>query len=95
LQAAWELDFWGRFRRGIESADASLQARPPITTAFLVALAADVAAANYVELRSLQEQLAFTRSERQRTAGHAAAAPRCALRAGACPNWTWPRRARR
>src|SRR5437016_6224945 len=26
LAAAWELDFWGKFRRGIESADASLDA---------------------------------------------------------------------
>src|SRR5262249_32004698 len=24
LQAAWELDFWGKFRRGIESADAAV-----------------------------------------------------------------------
>jgi outer membrane protein TolC len=26
LDAAWELDFWGRFRRGVESADANLAA---------------------------------------------------------------------
>jgi outer membrane protein TolC len=26
FDAAWELDFWGRFRRGIEAADASLSA---------------------------------------------------------------------
>jgi NodT family efflux transporter outer membrane factor (OMF) lipoprotein len=61
LQAAWELDFWGKFRRGIESADAALEASAADYDAFLVALAAEVASA-YIDLRSLQEQLAFTRA---------------------------------
>jgi len=61
LEAAWELDFWGRFRRGIESADASLEASVADYDAFLVALAGDVALA-YVRVRSLQEQLGFTRA---------------------------------
>jgi NodT family efflux transporter outer membrane factor (OMF) lipoprotein len=64
LQAVWELDFWGKFRRGIESADAALEASVADYDAFLVALAADVAT-DYVALRSLQEQLAFTRSNVQ------------------------------
>lgn len=61
LQAAWELDFWGKFRRGIESADASLQAAVADYDAFRVALIADVAS-EYVTMRSLQEQLATTRA---------------------------------
>ncbi len=61
LQAAWELDFWGRFRRGIESADASLQASVADYDTALILLAADTAS-NYVLIRSLQEQLRFTRA---------------------------------
>jgi NodT family efflux transporter outer membrane factor (OMF) lipoprotein len=59
LEAAWELDFWGRFRRGIESTDAALDASVADYDAVLVLLAADVAS-TYVEIRSLQEQLGFT-----------------------------------
>src|SRR5260221_3057019 len=58
LEAAWELDFWGRFRRGIESADAALDASVAGYDAVLVLLVAEVAS-NYVLIRSLQEQLAF------------------------------------
>ncbi len=61
LEAAWELDFWGRFRRGIEAADAALDASVADYDGVLVLLAADVASV-YVLLRSLQEQLAFTRT---------------------------------
>jgi len=61
LQATWELDFWGRFRRGIESADAALDASVADYDAALVLLAAEVAS-DYVLIRSLQEQLAFTRA---------------------------------
>jgi NodT family efflux transporter outer membrane factor (OMF) lipoprotein len=61
LQAAWELDFWGRFRRGIESADAALEASVADCDAVLVLLAADVASA-YVDIRSRQEQLDYTRA---------------------------------
>ncbi len=64
LEAAWELDFWGRFRRGVESADAALQASVADYDAVLVLVAADVAS-SYMVLRSLQEQLAFTRSNVQ------------------------------
>jgi NodT family efflux transporter outer membrane factor (OMF) lipoprotein len=60
LQAVWELDFWGKFRRGIESADAALEASVADYDAFLVALAAEVAT-QYVAVRSLQERLELTR----------------------------------
>jgi NodT family efflux transporter outer membrane factor (OMF) lipoprotein len=61
LEAAWELDFWGRFRRGIETADAALDASVADYDSVLVLLASDVASV-YVEIRSLQEQLGFTRA---------------------------------
>ena len=61
LQAAWELDFWGKFRRGIESADASLDASVADFDSILVVLTSDVAS-NYVQIRSLQEELNYTRA---------------------------------
>jgi NodT family efflux transporter outer membrane factor (OMF) lipoprotein len=61
LEAAWELDFWGRFRRGIEAADALLEASLADYDDLSVLLAADVAT-SYLLLRSLQAQLAITRA---------------------------------
>jgi NodT family efflux transporter outer membrane factor (OMF) lipoprotein len=61
FDAAWELDFWGRFRRGIESADAQLLASVANYDDALVSLVAEVAL-NYITLRTLQEQLAVARS---------------------------------
>ena len=43
FDAAWELDFWGRFRRGIESADANLAATVADYDNALVSLTAEVA----------------------------------------------------
>ncbi len=59
--AAWELDVWGRFRRGIESDDASLYASVMDYDDALTTLVSDVATA-YVSLRSNEEQLALARS---------------------------------
>ncbi len=61
LQAAWELDFWGKFRRGIESADASLLSQVADYDTIMVSVIADTAS-NYVLIRSLQERLAFARA---------------------------------
>jgi NodT family efflux transporter outer membrane factor (OMF) lipoprotein len=60
LQAAWELDFWGKFRRGIEAADAELLATVADYDAVLVTLVSDVAA-NYLLTRSLEERLEYAR----------------------------------
>jgi NodT family efflux transporter outer membrane factor (OMF) lipoprotein len=60
LHAAWELDFWGKFRRGIESADASVLASVADYDAVLVTLVSDVAT-NYILLRATEEQLAYAR----------------------------------
>ena len=60
LDAAWEIDFWGRFRRAVESADASLIASIADYDAVLVTLTADVAA-TYTLIRIFQERLAVAR----------------------------------
>ncbi|MCU0958555.1 MAG: efflux transporter outer membrane subunit [Pirellulaceae bacterium] len=58
---AWELDLWGRFRRGIEAADAHLEAQVEDYDDVLVILQAEVAA-TYVQLRTIEEQLVYTRN---------------------------------
>ncbi len=55
LQASWEIDFWGKFRRAIESSDASLLAAIADYDNTLVTLTADVANA-YVQIRTIQER---------------------------------------
>lgn len=60
LSIGWEIDFWGKFRRGIESADANLLASIADYDTVLVSLTADVANA-YVVIRTLEEQLTIAR----------------------------------
>lgn len=63
----WEIDVWGRFRRAIEAADASLDASVFDYDEILVTLLADTATA-YVEVREYQERLrlAIQNAELQR-----------------------------
>jgi len=56
FHASWELDVWGRFRRGIESADANLDASIENYDDVLVTLIADTAT-TYVEMRAFQQRL--------------------------------------
>ncbi|MGR9106737.1 MAG: efflux transporter outer membrane subunit [Gammaproteobacteria bacterium] len=56
FDAAWELDFWGRFRRGVEAAQANLGASLTNYDDILVSLTAEVAAV-YIGLRTLEERL--------------------------------------
>ncbi len=56
LDGSWEVDFWGRVRRSIESADASYQASIEDYRDVLVTLYAEVAR-NYVSVRTLQERI--------------------------------------
>ncbi len=56
FDAAWELDFWGRYRRGIESAGASLMATIANYDDLLVSLQAEIAR-TYVLLRTYQKRL--------------------------------------
>ena len=52
----WEMDFWGRFRRGIESADAGFLASIANYDDALVLLTAQVAA-TYTRIRTIEERL--------------------------------------
>jgi NodT family efflux transporter outer membrane factor (OMF) lipoprotein len=58
LTASWELDFWGKFRRAIQSADAGLQATIADYDNVLVSLTADVAA-TYILMRTVEKRLAI------------------------------------
>ena len=53
---SWEMDFWGRFRRGIESADASLLASVASYDDVLLLLVAQVVD-TYASIRTAEEQL--------------------------------------
>jgi NodT family efflux transporter outer membrane factor (OMF) lipoprotein len=59
-QLAWELDFWGRYRRAIESADAALDSSVENFDNVLVILIGDVAEA-YVEIRTVEQRLEYAR----------------------------------
>jgi NodT family efflux transporter outer membrane factor (OMF) lipoprotein len=54
----WELDFWGRFRRAIESDEANLNASVADYDDVLVTLLGDLAT-NYVQYRTLEQQIAY------------------------------------
>jgi NodT family efflux transporter outer membrane factor (OMF) lipoprotein len=58
---SWELDFWGRFRRAIESANASLDASVENFDDALVILFAEVAT-NYVQYRVAQQRIKIARA---------------------------------
>ncbi len=60
LSANWELDFWGKFRRAIQSADAGLLSSIAAYDWALVSLTGDVAR-TYVHIRTLEERLRIAR----------------------------------
>jgi NodT family efflux transporter outer membrane factor (OMF) lipoprotein len=60
LNASWELDFWGLFRRNLEAADASLDQSVNNYDELLVLLLANVAT-QYVEIRTFQRRLELAR----------------------------------
>jgi NodT family efflux transporter outer membrane factor (OMF) lipoprotein len=60
LDAAWELDFFGGVRRGIEAADASIDAANENVRAVLISVAAEVAI-NYADLRAFQLRIQIAR----------------------------------
>ncbi|MFO0490920.1 MAG: efflux transporter outer membrane subunit [bacterium] len=64
LEVAWELDFWGKFRRGIEAADAEVLLAVADYDAVLVSLTAGVAS-NYILIRAFEERLMFARANVQ------------------------------
>ena len=60
FDTAWELDFWGKFRRGVESSVANMEASIADYDDVLVTLTAEVAR-TYVVIRTLEERLAIAR----------------------------------
>jgi len=60
LDAQWELDFFGGLRRGVESADATIQASIANIRDAQVSLIAEVAL-NYIQLRGFQQEIAIAR----------------------------------
>lgn len=61
LSASWEIDFWGKFRRAVESADASLMSSIAAYDSALVTLTADVAS-TYITIRTFEEQIRIARA---------------------------------
>lgn len=61
IEVAWEIDLWGRLRRGIEAADADLEVTRENARGVLVTVAAETAS-NYVQLRAFQERLQIART---------------------------------
>lgn len=61
LNVSWEIDFWGRFRRAIESANADVDASIENYDDVLVLLIGEVATA-YVEIRTFQARIQFAES---------------------------------
>ena len=60
LAGSWELDFWGKFRRASESAQAQLFSTEEGRRTVVLTLVSAVAV-SYVEIRSLDKQLEITR----------------------------------
>lgn len=63
---SWELDFWGRFRRGIEAADAALDASMDNYDSVNVILLGQVAT-SYINIRTYQERLRLARANVEST----------------------------
>jgi NodT family efflux transporter outer membrane factor (OMF) lipoprotein len=57
---AWELDFWGRFRRAVESADANLDASIYNYDDVLVLLLSEVAQ-SYINIRTAEQRLEYAK----------------------------------
>ena len=55
---SWELDFWGRFRRGVEASNAELDASVENYDDALVLLIAEVAS-TYVQIRVFQQEIKY------------------------------------
>ncbi len=60
FDASWELDLWGRVRRSVESADASVNASAEARRSALVSSLAEVAS-DYMQLRGAQAALQIAR----------------------------------
>lgn len=68
VDASWELDLWGRVRRGSEAAQATLEASEDDRRGALVSALGEVAR-DYMTLRGLQAQLALQQTNLQTAQG--------------------------
>ncbi len=59
IMANWEIDFWGKYRRAIEAADAQLMGSVAEYDNLLVSLLADVAM-NYIQMRTIEKKIQIT-----------------------------------
>jgi multidrug efflux system outer membrane protein len=59
LDAAWELDVFGKIRRGVEASDARLEGFEAQKNAIMLSIMAEVAS-NYFEVRGLQKRIDVT-----------------------------------
>ncbi len=68
-QVGWELDLWGKFRHGVEQADAAYLASIATYDDVLVTLIGDVAS-DYIQIRTTEAQIAIARENvvKQRSA---------------------------
>ena len=64
FSVAWEADVWGKFRRGVEAADANLAASMLDYDSVLVTLTGDVALL-YTQIRTLEQRLTYTQGNVQ------------------------------
>ena len=74
LTVFWELDFWGKFRRGVESADAAYLASIATYDDVLVTLLGDVTT-TYIGIRTTQRQIEIAARKRRKTAQVAGRSP--------------------
>ena len=61
FDASWEIDFWGRVKRNVESADASVTAAAEAQRETLLSALGEVAR-DYIQLRGVQRNLEITQS---------------------------------
>lgn len=61
MSANWEIDFWGKYRRAIQSNDASFLASVAAYDSALVILNADIATA-YIKICTIQSQIKVTKA---------------------------------
>lgn len=61
LNMAWEIDFWGRYRRQIEAADAELDVSIENYDDAIVTLLSEIAS-TYIEIRTAQTRLSFAKA---------------------------------
>lgn len=62
LDAAWEIDLWGRVRRSIEAADAGIAEQQALLAQVRLTLASEIVR-TYLELRATQAKIALARQD--------------------------------